>query len=72
MKKDAATKEYVDNTKRSGEIGAKTKGVFFVTGNIDFANTYKIENLPLPVKDDDAVTRVYVDTADENFKREVE
>ena len=69
---DAATKEYVDNTKGTGVIGEKNNDAFSVTGNLDFAKKYKLKNLPSPVEDEDAATRVYVDTANKDLRHDIQ
>ena len=59
---DVVTKVYVDNTKGSGVIGEVKDNTAKIKGNLDFSEQYKLQNLPLPIDEKDAVTKEYVDS----------
>ena len=66
---DATTKEYVDNTKGTGIFGEVKDNTAKIKGNMDFNEQYKIQNLPLPINEKDAVSKEYSDRRDINLER---
>ena len=66
---DATTKEYVDNTKGTGIISEVKDNTAKIKGNMDFNEQYKIQNLPLPINEKDAVSKEYSDRRDINLER---
>ena len=76
LPKDPATKEYVDETVKQlagGDVLVSREGVFIkdnghyrATAPLDIDN-HKMENLPKPLEDGDAVNKKYVDGIIENL-----